>query len=531
MRLIFKERSIAAILLMIFFSTYSINAETRTSAAPAKKTFNVRDFGAVGDGKAIDSPSINKAIEAAFSAGGGTVFLPEGKYLCGSIRMKSNINLLIGKGAVIVADKWDSKSYDPTEPFTQKAYQDGGHSFFHNSLIWGENLADIAIIGEGMIDGSGLTTWQGKLNDKIGFGKGSQGDSPEAPVNPTGETYAANKAIALKLCRNVVISDITIFKGGWFAILATGCDDVKMENLTIDTNRDGIDIDSCRNVLVKGCRVNSPEDDAICPKSTCLIGAPRPTEDLAITDCQVSGFKIGTLLDGTRQPDPKNNRNGRIKFGTESTGGFRNCKVTNCTFISCMGFAIEEVDGGTIENITASNLKMSDVKNYALYIVTGKRNRNPDASATSRMKNIIITDVVAEGVDLMSGIQIFGMKDQPIEEIQLKNIRIVSKGGGTEKDASIVPKELGTGYPDPNGKGNMPAYGIFARHVKGLKLTGIDFSFQEKDLRPAAHFVNIAGLEIDGFKAQSADGVKAAKFADDVQKITIRNSPVLETHK
>ncbi len=493
------------------------------------KVFNVLDHGAKGDGKALDSPAVNKAIDVAAAAGGGTVLLPKGRYFCGSIRMKSGVSLHIGKDAVIVADKWDSKSYDPTEPFTAKtAYQDGGHSFFRNSLIWGENLENISIAGEGMIDGAGLTTWQGKLNDKIGFGKGSQGDSPAAPADPEGKTYAANKAISLKLCRNVGISGITIFKGGWFAVLATGCEDVKMENLTIDSNRDGIDIDCCRNVLVRDCKVNTPEDDAICPKSTYVLGELRITENLSIENCQVSGFKIGTLMDGTMQPDPKDRRNARIKFGTESTGGFRNCTISNCVFLDSMGFALEQVDGGILENISASNLKMSNIKNYALYIVTGSRNRNPDASAASRMKNITITDVVADGVDMMSGIQIFGMKDQPIEGIQLKNIHIISNGGGTEKDASMVPKELGTGYPDPNGKGNMPAYGIFARHVKGLKLNGMDFSFKELDLRPAAKFVNIDGLEIDGFKAQVAEGVEPAKLAEDVKNISVRNSPGLE---
>lgn len=492
------------------------------------KSFNVRDFGAAGNGQTLDSPAINKAIEAASSAGGGKVIVPEGKYLSGTIRMKSDIDLHLEKGAVIVADKWDSQSYDPTEFFTPPAYQDGGHTYFHNSLIRGENLTNVSITGEGMIDGSGLTTYKGELNKKLGFGKGSEGNGAGAPVGADTPTYAANKAIALKLCKKINISGISILRGGWFAILLTGCDDIVLQDLTIDTNRDGMDIDGCVNVVVKNCKVNSPEDDGICPKSTCALGQPRVTEKLLIEDCQVSGFAVGTLLDGTRQPDPKDHRCGRIKFGTESSGGFRDCKVNNCTFLSCAGFALEEVDGGIIENISVSNLKMENPKNYVLYIVTGNRDRTPNLTTKSRMKNVTISDVTAEGADIMSGIQIFGMADQPIENLSLANIRIAAKGGGTDADAARVPKDLGKQYPDPSGKGNMPAYGIFARHVKDLKLSNLDFTQQSPDRRPVAQFENIHGLVADNVKGQVAEGVRFAKFGPDVTGIQISNSPELE---
>lgn len=489
----------------------------------AAKEFNVKEFGAVGDGVALDSPSINKAIEAAANAGGGTVLLPPGKYLSGSIRLKSNIELHLQQGAVIVADKWNSTCYDPTEPFPHGAYQDGGHSFFHNSLIWGENLTNVSVTGEGLIDGSGLTTWQGKLSVLMGFDR-----NPPVPEKPMEPVYAANKAIALKLCKNVVIRGVSILRGGWFAILVTGCEGVQMEDLTIDTNRDGIDIDACSNVTVRKCKVNAPEDDAICPKSTCALGEPRVTENVHISECLVSGFKVGTLLDGSMQPDPRDRRNGRIKFGTESSGGFRNCTVTNCTFLDSMGFTLQEVDGGIIENIRVSGLRMKRVKNYVLYIVTGKRNRTPNLTTVSRMRNVSISDVVAEEVDLMSGIQIIGMAEQPIEGLQLKDIRIVSKGGGTDADAARTPKDLGKQYPDPWGKGNMPAYGIYARHVTGLALSSLEFSFRSPDQRPAAQFSNIEGLTINGFKAQLGPGVPMAVFADDVRNVAISNAPEMQ---
>lgn len=498
-------------------------------AAIDKKTVNVREFGAKGDGVTLDSPAFNKAIDAVAKRG-GKVIIPEGKYLCGTIRLKSNIHLFLDKGAVIVADKWNSTSYDPTEPFTPPAYQDGGHSFFQNSLIRGENLENITISGEGKIDGSGLTTWQGELNKKIGFGAGSQGENAASPVSPETPTYAANKAISLKLCKNVIINGITIYKGGWFAILATGCDNMVMDGLIIDTNRDGMDIDCCKDVVVRNCKVNSPDDDAICPKSTHALGYPRLTENLLVENCEVSGFKVGTLIDGTRIPNEKN-RNGRIKFGTESTGGFRNCKIENCRFYSCMGFAIEEVDGGITENISANNLKIFDARNYAIYIVTGIRNRNPLANVKSTMRNISISNVSVDGVDKLSGIQIFGLADQPIENIELKNISIVANGGGTTEDANRTPKELGTGYPDPAGKPAMPAYGIYARHVKNLKLSSIDFSYKTPDLRPAAMFSDVNGLVLDSFKAQVEAGIEPVIYKDKVAGIKVTNSPTINQQK
>jgi len=148
-----------------------------------------------------------------------------------------------------------------------------------------------------------------------------------------------NKAIALKLCRNVLIRDITIFHGGHFAILVTGCDNLTVDNVTMDTDRDGIDIDCCPATRWSpNCRINSPNDDGLCPKSTFALGEWRPTENLTIVNCQVSGFVEGTLLDGTMKP--KANANGRIKFGTESSAASAIAPWPTATFRSCRGLAL-----------------------------------------------------------------------------------------------------------------------------------------------------------------------------------------------
>jgi polygalacturonase len=489
--------------------------------------YNVRDYGAVGDGKTLDSPAIDKAIEAAADAGGGTVLVPAGTYLSGSIHLKSNIHLLLDAGSVILGAPQELNAYDETEPWSNNPYQDGGHCYFHNSLIWGENLSNVSITGAGMIKGGGLVSSDGKLDKMCGFAAWKKG-VPAPPASTTPPLRLGNKAIALKLCRGVLIRDITIFHGGHFAILVTGCDNLTVDNVTMDTNRDGIDIDCCRNSMVSNCRVNSPNDDGICPKSTFALGRNVITENLTITNCQVSGFTEGSLLDGTMKPSGSGN--GRIKFGTESSGGFRNCAVSNCTFRSCKGLALEQVDGGVMENITVTNLAMTDLRTYAIYITTGSRDRGGDVQGESSCRNILISNVLADGGSKAFGIEVAGVPGHPIEGVRLDNIRIVSDGGGTAEEAAKPFAELGEGYPEPHRA--LPAYGVFARHIHGLELANITTSFTQPDQRPAAVFADIDGLELDNFKPQVAPGVAAAVAGADVVHATVRNCDVtLQTNQ
>ena len=175
----------------------------------ANGIYYVKDYGAKGDGKTLDHVAINKAIEAATNAGGGQVVLSPGTYLCGSIRLKSNVDLHLMVGAKILAAPAEMKAYDESEVFGAPEYQDGGHTYFHNSLIWAEGQQNISITGRGMIDGDGLT----------------KHDTENAGNVQGGSIGTGDKAIALKLCRNVTIRDITIYRGGHFAIITTGCDE------------------------------------------------------------------------------------------------------------------------------------------------------------------------------------------------------------------------------------------------------------------------------------------------------------------
>jgi hypothetical protein len=500
--------------------------QTHGGTGPAE--FDVRSYGATGDGKTLDSTAIDQAIAACAKAGGGTVRLSAGTYLCGSIHLKSHINLQLDNGATILGAPQELLAYDPAEVFEGPAYQDGGHTYFHNSLIWGEDLIDVSITGQGMINGGGLLRGAKFLDELSGYSKWSPTNrGPHAAIIRPDEAKLrlGNKAIALKRCRQVLLRDITILHGGHFALLATGCDGMTVDNVTVDTNRDGFDFDCCRNLIVSNCRVNSPHDDAICPKSSLALGKPVITENLTIVNCQVSGYEEGTLLDGTMKPSES--QVGRIKFGTEANGGFRNCTIANCTFRRSHGLALEEVDGGILENITINNIVMMDVSVYPIYLTLGERQRGPGVTQPGKLRNILISNVIATGVDPLSGIQITGVPSQPIEGVRLENIRLFFKGGGTSKDAAVTPKEPGTGYPEPSRIGMMPAYGLFARHVRDLELSNIRFEFEQADLRPAISCVDVDDLRIDNLRARVAEGVSPATWQG-VKRLVIRDSPLLE---
>ena len=444
---------------------------------PAAQTFDVRAFGAKADGRSLDTDAINKAITAARGAGGGTVRLGAGTYLTTSIHLQSNVGLFLDHGATIVAADATAGPYDEPEPNPLDMYQDFGHSHWHNALIWGENVENVSISGPGLIHGRGLVR---NHNDQTPRGSG-------------------DKAISLKNSRNVTIRDVSIMHGGWFAILATGVDNLTIDNIKIDTNRDAIDVDSCKNVRISNATINSPFDDGICLKSSYGVGSVRATENVTVTNCQVSGYDEGTLLDGSFKRTVKYNRGttGRIKFGTESNGGFKNITISNCVFDYSRGLAIESVDGGAIEDVAITNLTMRDIVNAPIFIRLGNRARGPNQPAPGVVRRVRISNVVASHVDSRHGILISGIPGHPIEDVTLSDVRIAYQGGGTAADAALEPEEKEADYPEPDMFGNIPAYGIYARHVNGLTTRDVHFTLDQADARPAVRLENVQGADID----------------------------------
>ncbi len=446
------------------------------------RSYDVKAFGATGDGKTLDTDAINLAILAADAAGGGTVLFPPGTYLSASIRLKNNITLYLEAGSIIEAASEKVATFDPPEPNEWEDkfhYQDFGHSHWQNSLIWGIGLKNISILGPGLIHGKGLDNGFNRFADEA---KGQK----RYHANPDG---SGNKAIALRDCHNVVLRDFSLLHGGWFGILATGVDNLTIDNLKIDTNRDGMDIDACQNVRVTRCSVNSPWDDGICLKASYALGALRHCENITISDCFLAGnFDEGTLLDATfkrSEPAYKSYRTGRIKLGTESNGDFKNITITNCVFDDSRGIAIESVDGSHIEDVAISNITMRHVANAPIFIRLGNRARGPNQPPVGSIRRISVNNLVASDSEWTLGNVISGLPGHPIEDIRFSNIRIVQQGGGTAELGERVPPEEDNKYPEPSMFGAMPSYGWFFRHVVGLEMHDVKIGYATPEARPA----------------------------------------------
>ncbi|WP_334319758.1 glycoside hydrolase family 28 protein [Termitidicoccus mucosus] len=523
LRRLFLTTSASLTCIVTFFAMTTLQA----------RDYNVREFGATGDGQTIDSGAINRAIETAAAAGGGTVRLPAGTYLSYSVRLKSNITLHLDPGAILVAAEPPPAEagggYDPYEPNEWgdvHQYQDFGHSHWRNSLIWGEQLENIAITGQGLIRGDGLNR-----------GRASHPGT-------------ANKSIALKLCRNVILRDFSMLMTGHFSVLATGVDNLTIDNLKIDTNRDGLDIDSCRHVRISNCTVNTLNDDAIVLKTSYALGFLRPTENVTITNCQVSGYDPGSLLAGTftresvRAPD-RDGPTGRIKLGTESNGDFRNITISNCVFDRSRGIAIESVDGAVIEDIAISNITLRDVSNAAIFLVIGDRARGPEGTPVGAIRRVSIDNLVASSADARFPVIINGLPGHPVEDVRIDGIHIAKSGGltldeirdqpshlvnsfflrsqgkdttgpaasGPRPDIYAVP-ERPVAYPEPSMFGLLPASALYARHAKNLTLRDVTVTYASPDERIPVVLQDVKGATFRSVNIQRAPGQPFALLRD-----------------
>ncbi len=497
--------------------------------------FNIKNFGAKGDGKTLDTDAINKAIETAAKAGGGTVFIPAGTYLSFSIRLKSNITIYLDNGATLLAadpEKHKGK-YDSFEPNEWDMYQDFGHSHWKNSLMWGIGIENFAIIGNGRIDGLGLSKRspgpQKPRTDGETPTSMKDNPSPLGELSPLKEMEGlGTKAIALKLSKNITLKDFSIYRGGHFALLATGVDNLTIDGLKVDTNRDGFDIDACRNVRISNVHVNTPNDDAIVLKSSFGLGFARATENVTITNSQVSGFDLGTMLDGTYQttqefaPD-KDRSTGRIKFGTESNGGFKNITISNINFVHCRGLAIETVDGGNIEDITITNITMRDILTAPFFIRLGKRQRGPANSPIAKVKRINISNVTVSDARSEYASIIAGLQESLIEDVNFSNIYIEYKGGGTKEDAMREVPQNEKNYPEPSMFGVLPASTFYIRHAKNISFDNIRVSFQKEDFRPAFVLDNVQGADFDRLKVWTNSKLFSLKNVTDFSLTSSKN--------
>jgi polygalacturonase len=426
-----------------------------TPALASVGTFNVRHYGAVGDGSTNDAPAINKAIDACNTAGGGTVFIPSGIYACGSVHLKSNVTLALDKGAVLKAM---SGIMDPWEPNpNDKGLMDPAYYHWEASLIWGKNLKNVKIYGPGTLDGSALTR-----SSKVPKGTGDKG-------------------IALKLCKNIEIRNLNIRGGGHYAILATGCENTLIDNVTIKTSRDGLNMSQCRNVQVTHCHIDAVRyqdgypaggDDAIKLGSDLSLGKARSSENIFVRNC--------FLASGCNT----------LQFGTETIGSFKNIWFENIRIIRAgkAGISIGSNDGSVIDGIHYKNIimektfvpvfmKISDVAR----VPEGTYKRGAIRNVT--FENIKATDCFSYFKNREMPSVIWGKPGTPIENIEFKNVKITAKGGHSDSEASLAPAENNERFP--RHVGAIPSYAWYLRHVKNVRFVDCQFGFEKNDDRPA----------------------------------------------
>jgi polygalacturonase len=528
-----RRRELLKLSPLMLSATAAVGAQSAPIHGPAPMLFDVRTYGAKGDGKTLDTPAVNQAIEAAAAVGGGTVVFPAGDYLCFSIHLKSHVSLYLSHGSTITAAAsplpgettgYHGGTYDGAEPKTSyDAYQDYGHNHWHNSLIWGEDIHDFAILGPGRIYGKGLS---------FGANRVARGDYPIYIAEQAG---VGNKAIALKNCRNVILRDFSLLKGGHFGLLLTGVDNLTIDNLKIDTDRDGVDIDCCKNVHVSNCTVNSPWDDGICPKSSFALGYNRPTENVTIANCYVTGtYELGTVLDGTFKkfaPDAKGvGKTGRIKCGTESNGGFKNITISNCVFEGCQGLALESEDGALCEDITISNITQRDVIQAPLFFRLGARLRGPrgtgnQSTVVGTLRRVLVDNFVSYNTNSRVCSILSGIPGYDITDIKLSNVFIEHQGGPYDDLVKVVPPENVEKYPDPGMFGPMPAAGFFFRHVRNLELSHVEVAPMNPDPRPSFYLQDVTRVDLLGVTAPTSPKALSLHNVKDLRVAFSRATP------
>lgn len=439
--------------------------------------FDARMYGALGDGHTKDTAAIQKAIDACAASGGGTVHIAPGTYISGSLHLRSHVTIRLDAGATLKGSK-DLADYDPVEELGFKNDADRETSFFHHSLLWGEDLERVGIVGEGTID----SNW----------------DSRRGP-----------KAIALKRCRFVHIEDVHIVNIPNYAISLLGTDHVNIEGVTILNGfADGIDPDACRNVRISNCHIET-WDDAIVPKASYSLGERRSTENITVTNCY-----LATACNA-------------FKLGTESGGDFKRIALSNCVMAGLQGkrdaisgIAIESVDGSNIDGIVVSNVSMVNVR-APVFIRLGNRGRDMQTPVPGTLRNVSIDNVVAANASLTCSVT--GIPGHAVENISLSNIRIMFAGGGPYRPVSEAVPEMIDKYPDADMFEALPGYALYCRHVRGISLRDVELSYEDPFWRipreqGATKIRPLAGAAVG---AEPEGEVGNAIVCDDVQGVRI----------
>lgn len=439
---------------------------------------SIEEFGAKGDGETLNTSSIQRAIDWVSERGGGGIIIPPGRFRTGMIELKRGVILYLLPGSVLVGSR--SLEDYPERIVSYRSYTD---NYTQRALIFAEGQEDIGIVGWGEIFGSG-----------------------ESFPEDTSRIYKARpNLIRFVQCKNVRLEGVRLKNGAMWTVHFLACEQVVCSSIYIhsrcNSNNDGIDIDSCENVVVSDCHIVSG-DDSIVLKST----SPKPCKNVAITNCILSSWCNA------------------IKMGTESNGGFQNITISNCVLYDTRlsGLAIETVDGGVTEDIAISNITMRDVA-CPIFVRLGNRARPccPDVPVTGvgRMRNIIITNITATGADSI-GCPISGIPGHSIENLNISNVSISMRGG--IKQEIGIPAEKEEAYPEHTMFGTLPASGFFVRHVKDLFMHNIRIHLLEEDIRPVLFFHKVENPYVEGVYVRDCVAEKVPVKMEDVQNSVIK---------
>lgn len=473
-------------LLFIAFVLSFLNHQI--AVGTVEKMYNILDFGAKPDGEILCTQAIQNAIDQCADQGGGTIYFPAGTWLTGTVYLQSHITLWLDSGCILLGSK-EKKDYGQS----RKLAGIEGETFSYWAIIAGKNLENIAIRGRGTIDGQGTNF------------KYKNGPRP--------------KNIYLENCSDVLIEGLRLRNAGSWMQHYRRCDHLTIRDIAVfnhvSYNNDGLNIDSCRDVVITGCTVDS-DDDAIVMKSL----SKSPCENVVISDCVVSSHCNS------------------IKMGTESGGGFQNITVTNCAICSpryskviygrqrgLAGVALEIVDGGTLDRVAISNLTIRGVT-VPIFMRLGNRARlyenNQTKPDVGKFSNVIISNIIASECSQI-GCSITGLPGHAIENIMLSNIQLGFDGGGTKQDALRDVPEKPTSYPESTMFGTLPAYGFFCRHVKGLRFHNLQLETSSPDYRHAIVFDDVNDAVIDSLDVPFAAGAAGMIRCTNSQNICIRN--------
>jgi polygalacturonase len=436
--------------------------------------FNILDYRAKGDGVTINTKSIQAAIDACSKSGGGTVWFPAGRYVSGTIYLKSHITLHLEAGAVLEGSR-NLKDY-PVTISKVRSYTD---NYTDKSLIYAEDLENISITGKGLIEGNG--DWF----------KVENMDNNEELRKKDDFAFYKYRPFLIRMinCRNILVRDITLLNSPMWVQHYLLCEDVNIDGIKVNSrvnhNNDGIDIDGCQRVRISNSDIISG-DDAIVLKST----LDKPCKNVTVTNCTISS-----------------NCNA-FKLGTETNGGFQNITFSNSVIYDThlAGITLQLVDGGTLERVSVSNVTMNNVGD-AIFIRLGNRARSymdkTEKSGVGKLSHVIIDNIQGTNIG-KTGCSITGLPGYMVEDIVLSNICLSFEGGGTEELAKHEVPELPVAYPEHDMYGDLPAYGFYCRHCRNIRFNNIELGYEKPEARHAMIFDDVENLELKSLAAGTA---------------------------